>query len=277
MTTEEFQRDLRNYPALLGRQELKNSTITKYTSDVARFASYIGSRPRIDRRLVLSYKAYLEEHYKPNSINSYLTGLNRFWHTFGCAGLCVKNERIQKRCSLNHVLSLTDYYGLLTYASSHKKWKYYCLMRTLACTGIRVGELRHITWEALEQRSAVILHKNKVREICFSDSLCVILRHYCHERGITSGLIFCGRDPFRPLLPSSIWKTLKRFACRAGVDPLRVYPHSFRHLFAKTYMREVGNLTELSDLLGHSSIETTRIYTLETMDEKRSSLARLPL
>lgn len=226
---------------------------------------------------MIAYKAYLLSRYKPSSINSYLLSLNRYMAWSENPDLKLKLERIQRRCSLNHVLEMEDYQQLLTYAEHHGKWKYYYIMKTLAGTGIRVGELKYITKEAVEAGLASVRHKGKNREICIPEGLCRALLCYCAEHQITSGIIFTGRDGHSPLDESGVWKSLKRLAAAAKVDACRVYPHSFRHFFAKTYMREIGNLTELCDILGHSSIETTRIYTKESAREKRESLSRLSI
>ncbi len=258
-------------------KEIKEITIRKYERDIGKFLEYAVNSEVIGKDTVIQYKEFLKARYSPSSVNSYLVSLNRYLKWLDKPELAVRLERIQKRSSLNQVLELSDYHKLLSYVQKNGKWKYYCIMKTLAGTGIRVGELRYITCEALEERLAVISHKGKIREICIPDSLCELLRDYCRSKGIQSGIIFYGTDREKPMDVTGIWKGLKRIAAAAGVAPERVYPHSFRHLFAKTYMKEIGNIAELSDILGHSNIETTRIYTMETIAEKRACLERLSL
>ena len=277
MTKEELEGLLQAYSADLRREELGGNTIKKYLSDAQRFLRSVPPEENMDKLTVIRFKEKLRIKYKPSSVNSYLMGANHFLIWAGHPELTVKTERLQRSFSRECVLQQTEYRQLLAYARREGKDKYYYIMRTLAGTGIRVGELRYITREVLERRLAVIRHKGKIREICIPDSLCESLISYCEEQEIKSGPVFCGWQEGQALDESGVWKTLKRLADKAGVDPEKVYPHSFRHLFAKIYMQQIGNLTELSDILGHSNIETTRLYTLETMEEKRVSLERLAL
>lgn len=277
MTKDKMVKLWEDYAEQLRNQELKESSKRKYKRDIQRFLEFLPEEGKLQKDWVIAYKRYLTERYQPVSVNSYLMSVNRFLRCIDRTECVVKLEKIQKRYSLDHVLTIEDYDRLLFYAHIHGKKKYYCIMRTLAATGIRVGELRYITCEAVNQKMAVIHHKNKIRHIYLPDRLCSLLKEYQAWAKISEGCLFCGRDQGRPMDTSSIWKGLKRLAIKAGVDSEKVYPHSFRHLFARTYMKEIGNLAELSDLLGHSSIETTRIYTMGTAEEKRESLDRMRL
>lgn len=277
MKKNDIQALLPVYETHLRQEELKERTIQKYLSDIRRLQAFFPEETDIDKAAVIRYKAELKKRYRPASVNSYLIGLNQFFRWCGHPEWSVKTERIQKRSGLERALQQNEYHRLLAFARTEGKEKYYFLMKTLAGTGIRVGELAYITRETVEQRYVEIEHKGKIREICIPEGLAQALIGYCEAHQITGGPIFCGYEKGRPLDTTGIWKTLKRMAVQAGVDPDKVYPHSFRHLFAKTYMRQIGNLTELSDILGHSSIETTRIYTMETREEKRASLERLCL
>lgn len=277
MTKKELEKRLPDYAEELKLDELKESTVKKYLTDARRFLSFMEDECQIDKESVIHFKEMPRSRYKPASVNSYLRGVNHFLRWSDRPELTVKTERMQKSFSLEMVLQLREYQQLLAYARREGKEKYYYMMRTLAGTGIRVGELKCITREALENRFVVIHHKGKIREICISNSLCDELLQYCQLQGIQTGPVFYGWKQGTAINETGVWKALKRLAGKAGVDPKKVYPHSFRHLFAKTYMQQIGNLTELSDILGHSSIETTRIYTMETMEEKRASLERLTL
>lgn len=282
MRQEEMERRLSDYRKSLIREEKKEATVKKYLADIRHFLEFAkgqkaGVTGEVDKFLLIAYKEGLRSCYKPSSVNSRLSGLNRYLRWLGEEELIVKLDRIQKRCSLGCVLTVPEYRKLLDYAMTKGKTKYYCIMKTLASTGIRVGELQYITCEVLERQAAVISHKGKIREIYLPDGLCELLAEYCTGRGIQKGIIFSGWFSDRPLDVSGVWKTMKRMAAEAEVDPNKVYPHSFRHLFARTYMKKVGNLAVLSDILGHTSIETTRIYTMGTIEEIRESMAHVGL
>lgn len=159
------------------------------------------------------------------------------------------------------------------------KWekKQYYIMKTIAQTGIRIGELKYVTVEAVKEGSTVVWNKGKYRTVYFTDNLCHELLRYCMEIDCTTGVIFCGRENGKAITPGAVWKSLKYIARKVEVPEAMVYPHSFRHLFAKEYMRKVGDISELADLLGHSRLETTWIYTKTTSDEKRRKLELLDL
>ena len=164
---------------------------------------------------------------------------------------------MQKKCSVENVISRKEYQELLNYAKSSGRKKYYYIMRTLALTGIRVSELQYITVETLETGRVQVYNKGKIRDVYLPDVLIRELKKFCREEKENDGIIFRGR----------------------GGDPIKekVHPHSFRHFFAISYMERYGNLAELADLLGHTSIETTRIYTTSTVEEKRRKLNNLGL
>ena len=276
MNTEMIKMMLFSFEEDLKGNELKESTLEKYRHDMERFMIFTGEN-LIDRETTVSYREMLLLCYKPATAISYLMTVNRFFIWAGMGEYCAKLPKLQKRYSLDRTIDEEDYHHLLSYAGSHGKWKYYCIMRTLAGTGIRVGELCFVTCENVEKKSALISKKNKIREVYFTDELCRILKKYAGYEGIQRGCLFVGRNREKPMNNSAVWKALKRLASKCGVEPEKVYPHSFRHLFARTYMKKIGNLTELADILGHSSLETTRIYTMGTDEEKRSSLAVLGL
>ena len=150
-------------------------------------------------------------------------------------------------------------------------------MKTIAQTGIRISELKFVTFEAVKEGSALVWNKGKYRTVYFTSALQGELLEYCKDIGCTKGIIFCGRAKGKAITQGAVWKGLKYIARQADVPEEKVYPHSFRHLFAKEYMRKVGDIFELADLLGHSRLDTTWIYTKTTSDEKRSRLELLDL
>lgn len=277
MYTNTVEKLLHDFEDDIRQSEVQEKTLQKYRCDMERFFRFMGENDILEKEKIIEYKKMLLMCYKPTTAISYLMTVNRFLKWMGRTDCCVKLPRVQKRYSMDQAMSEADYRRLLAYAKSHGKWKYYCIMRTLAGTGMRVGELHLVTCESFEKKTVTISNKNKIREIYFTDELSGVLHEYANRCGIKEGPIFVGRENSRPLDCSSVWKTLKRMAARCGVNPDCVYPHSFRHLFARTYMKKVGNVTELADILGHSNLETTRIYTMGTREEKRITMAALGL
>jgi integrase len=268
---------LREYSAQLVTEELSERTRIKYVEDIMRYISYCGDANPMKKSSVIQYKQQLLRQYKVSTVNSYLISVNRFLGWLNRADCTVKTIRAQRKTGLENVLTFEEYTKLLAHCLKKQREKSYLLLRTLAGTGIRIGELAAITREAAEQKTATVIHKGKSRRIFLSGELSRLLLGYCKNRDITSGIIFRGKRENTALHPSGVWKSLKRIAAAAGVEADKVYPHSLRHLFAKIYMEKVGNIFELADLLGHSSVETTRIYALTTNAEKSRRVEELCL
>ncbi len=268
---------LDGYSRQLVIEELSKRTREKYLADIKRFFDFCGGECALDKQVVINYKQYLLQQYGVNTVNSYLISINRYLHWLNRADCAVRIVRTQRRTGIENVLSVAEYGKLLDFCRERRREKDYLLLRTLAGTGIRIGELGVITREAAEKKTTAVVNKGKSRRIFLSGELSRLLLGYCERNAILSGMIFCGKRKNTPLHPSGVWKSLKRMAVAAGVASEKVYPHSFRHLFAKTYMEKVGNIFELADLLGHSSVETTRIYALTSNDEKCKRIEALLL
>lgn len=189
--------------------------------------------------------------------------------------LLLKTVKIQKNTSLEDVLSKQEYEKMIEVAKKQKSWRNYMIIKVLAITGMRVGELQYLTTDTLKSGKITVMKKGKYREIYMPESLIKLLNEYCQKEKIDSGYLFFGRNREKPLDTTGIWKMLKKVAQKAGVNTQKVYPHSFRHMFAKTYMEITGNILDLADILGHSNVETTRRYTLTTIEEKRNVLEKL--
>ena len=175
-------------------------------------------------------------------------------------------------------MSVADYHAMLEHTRlSYRDRKWYLIMRCLGGLGIRVGELRFITREAVIAGYAEIFFKSKLRTILIPDELRSVLLTYCEEKETTGGSIFLNKRKTAPVDPSVIWRNLKRIAADSGVNKAEVYPHNFRHMFARTYMSVYNNIVDLADILGHSSIETTRIYTRTSKETQRKKLDKLGL
>ena len=226
-----------NYKNHLIDEEKSLATITKYIRDIEKFYQY-ADKKEVTKELVKLYKEELMKSYKPTSINSMLAALNQFFEYNGWLECKIKELKIQKRVFLEESkeLSKDEYKRLVNAARKQKNERLYVLLQAICSTGIRVSEHRYITVQALKDGYAQIYNKGKVREIFFSDDLKRILLKYCHKNKIEN----------------------------AKVERSKVYPHNLRHLFAVTYYNLKKDIARLADLLGHSSMDTTRIYTMSS-------------
>ena len=266
---------LEAYIAEMKLNELSSSTIAKYVADINQWLSI--APEKISKASILDYKENLCKNYKVASVNSKIISINRYLKWLGIKELTVKTKRIQNSSGLENMITKECYLKMLRYADARNKRKQYCIMKTIAQTGIRIGELKYVTVEAVKEGYTVVWNKGKYRTVYFTDNLCHELLIYCREIDCSTGVIFSGRENGSPITPGAVWKSLKYIERQVDVPETMVYPHSFRHLFAKEYMRKVGDISELADLLGHSRLETTWIYTKTTSDEKRRKLELLDL
>lgn len=258
-------------------EEKSPSTLEKYMRDVRVFAAWLGERTP-QKSLVLEYKANLINEFAPASVNSILSSLNSFFEFCGLLNLKVKLLKIQRQIFADHgrELSKKEYEKLLHAAYQKENKRLYYLMQTICSTGIRVSELRFITVDAVRCGQARINCKGKLRTVILPRQLCKILSQYIRERKITSGSVFVTKNG-KPLDRSNIWSDMKKLCESADVDSTKVFPHNLRHLFARTYYSLQKDVVRLADILGHSSINTTRIYTMETGEIHRSQIQKLGL
>lgn len=258
-------------------EEKATATIEKYIRDIMAFFMWLTGQ-ELCKMTVLDYKAYLSENYAPASVNSILSSLNSFFEFNGWHDLKVKTLKIQRQifAERNKELTKAEYERLLRAAKSAKNERLYYLMQAICSSGIRVSELKAITIEAITIGKSTIRCKGKMRIVILPKELCKMLRVYAKEQKITSGPVFVTRTG-KPLDRSSIWKMMKSLCESAGVDRDKVFPHNLRHLFARTYYSLQKDIVRLADILGHSSINTTRIYTMETGDIHRRQIQRLGL
>ena len=207
-----------------------------------------------------------------------LSSINAFFIFMGWYDLKVKTLKIQRRifADKSKELSKTEYERLLAAAKNKNNERLYYLMQTIASTGLRVSEIKYVTCEAVRQGQAVINCKGKIRQIFLPKKLCQMLKEYIKSRNIKSGAVFVSKNS-RPLDRSNIWKMLKDLCKSAGVSKDKVFPHNFRHLFARTFYSLQKDIVRLADILGHSNIETTRIYTMESGTEHIKQLQKLGL
>ena len=261
----------------LYEEEKSTNTVEKYLRDIRFFAKWLNERS-LDKTAVLEYKKFLCEKYALSSVNSILSSLNTFFSFFDHHTLKVKTLKIQKQifADKDRELTKTEYEKLLVVAKKAKNYRLYCLMQTIGSTGIRISELKFITCEAVKSGIAKINCKGKVRQILLSKHLCKMLKSYAKKMRIYSGSVFVSKSG-SPLNRSNIWKMLKKLCEIAGVSRKKVFPHNFRHLFARTFYSKQKDIVRLADILGHSSIETTRIYTMESGTEHIKLLQKLGL
>ena len=266
-----------NFKNFLIDEEKSHATLEKYMRDINAFREWLGTK-LIEKVTVLEYKAYLIENYAPASANSMLSSINSFFEFNEWHDLKVKMLKIQKQifADKNKELTKAEYERLLDAAKSKKNERLYYLMQTICSSGIRVSELRSITIEAIKARKATIKCKGKMRVVILPKELCKLLSEYAKEQKISSGPVFVTKTG-KPLDRSAIWKMMKQLCESAGVPKEKVFPHNLRHLFARTYYTIQKDIVRLADILGHSSINTTRIYTMETGDIHRRQIQKLGL
>ena len=265
---------LKNFRFELEEQGLSLSTRQTYLRSAERFIAYANGKT-ITRRLVQEYNHALDEKgFKAATINLNMIAVNKFLRFCDMEQCTVKVVRLQQRQSLNYVLEPEDYHKLLDYALESGREKYYMIMRTLAKTGIRISELRYITVEALDAGVTQVHNKGRYRDVYLPDGLIAELRRFCEKEQITRGSIFKGNKG-TPLSRKAVWKMLKKIADMTGIDKRKVHPHAFRHFFCISYMNKYGNIFELADFPGHVNVETTRIYSKSTTEQKRKRLDAL--
>ncbi len=266
---------IKNFKQYLYNEERSENTIQKYVRDIRFFREWLQGR-NIDKSAVIEYKKELCEKYAVKSVNSMLSSVNAFFVFMGWHDLKVKTLKIQ-RCIFadkSKELSKMEYERLLIAAKDKKNERLYYLMQTIASTGLRVSEIKYVTCEAVRQGQAVINCKGKIRQIFLPKKLCQMLKKYIKSRNIKSGSVFITRSG-KHLDRCAIWKMLKYLCESAGVSKDKVFPHNFRHLFARTFYSLQKDIVRLADILGHSSVETTRIYTMESGDGHMAQLQKL--
>lgn len=257
--------------------EKADATIQKYIHDIHYFAEYAKQRV-LDKNMLITYKSTLETIYAVRSVNSMLAALNAFFRYVGWNDLCVKQFKIQKEayCSEDKEITKAEYEALVKTAKQENNEKLSLVVQTICGTGIRVSELQHITIEAVKQGEAAVSCKGKIRKIFIVKALQKKLLRYARKQGITSGLLFVTKNG-KPLNRSNIWRQMKDLCVKAGVSPYKVFPHNLRHLFARTFYGIEKDIAKLADILGHSSINTTRIYIATTSAEHQRCMEKMRL
>lgn len=259
-------------------EEKSMATINKYCQDVKAFIRYTGEGVRVTKEQVIAYKNYLGENYEISSANSMLAAVNYFLRFLGCSECTVKAFKVQREPFRNKESELTveEYQRLLETARESGNERLCLIMQTICATGIRISELPFITVSAIYSRRAQVSLKGKTRTVILPLELCNKLRLYIKKKGISTGSVFVTRNG-KPVDRSNIHHDMKKLCQKAQVAETKVFPHNLRHLFAVTFYKLEKDICHLADLLGHSNINTTRIYTLISCEEQERQLDRLCL
>ena len=221
----------------------------------------------------MAYKEYLAKRYAPASVNSMLTAMNRFLRFIGREDMCVKLLKIQRQMFCREERELTkEEYQRLVKAAKDTRLSY--IIRTICGIGIRVSKLQYITVEAVRAGKATVSCKNKTRVIFIPKPVQKLLLEYIRKAGIKRGTVFVTKSG-RPLDRSNIWRDMRSLCQNANVSEKKVFPHNLRHLFARLFYSIDKDIVRLADLLGHASINTTRIYTIESGEKHRLGLERV--
>lgn len=266
------------FAAYLRAEERSTGTIEKYLRDVRAFAVWLSEQP-VTKEATAKWKEHLlQKNYAPTTINSMLAVVNCFFRFAGWEDCRVRFLKLQRRLFRDdsRELSRDDYEKLVSSAKELGRTRLALLMEAICATGVRVSEVKYLTVEAARQKRTDIALKGKIRTILLPNKLCRKLMKYAKTQKIVSGEIFLTRDG-NSLSRRQIWAEMKAVCKHAGVEATKVFPHNLRHLFARTFYKVTRDVAKLADLLGHSSIETTRIYLVSTGTEHARTLARLGL
>ena len=274
LTSEAIQ----NFKKYLREEEKSENTIEKYMRDVWVFTTYMNGA-EITKESIIAYKDKLiSESYAVRSINSMLASLNSlfsFLNWIDCRAKSIKLQR-QIYCPEEKELTKAEYMRLVNTAKQKGNERLNLILQTICGTGIRVSELQYITVEAVKNGEAIVSLKGKTRSVFIVKELKKKLLRYAAEQGITSGTIFITRTG-RPMSRTNIWREMKSLCESAGVNPQKVFPHNLRHLFARVFYSIEKDIAKLADILGHSSINTTRIYIISTGNEHRRRMEHMRL
>lgn len=255
---------IKGFSAYLREQEKSAATVEKYIRDIAALHEFLNERA-VTKGLLIEWKESLTKQYAATSVNTMLAAVNSFLDFAGWTDVKVKPLKIQRNlfCQAEKELTREEYLRLIRAARSSGNERLSLVLQTICSTGIRVSELQSITIEAIHAGRAVVHSKGKTRTIFLPEKLRRALMQYIRQQKRTYGPVFITKTG-KPLDRSNIWRDMKALCESAGVEPGKVFPHNLRHLFARTYYTMEKDLNRLADILGHSNVNTTRIYTMES-------------
>ena len=278
MKKEDLKAQLPSFLLEQGEEERSQNTLKKYKRNIEAFIDWLPEDADIDKAIAIEFKRHLLEDLKfsTNTINNYVITINKFLYWAGVENCKVKQLKKQHAASNSEVLSLADFKRLLRISKRIGQDDTYLIMKILAMTGIRIEELSFFTVENIKSNYIQVRNKGKERSIILRQDLAREIRHFCRDRNIKEGIIFFCKTKGKMIAKSTIWRRMQKIAGIARVNKNKVHAHSFRHLFAKMFLEEYnGSIAELADILGHNSLETTRIYAKSTDEEKRRKLERI--
>ncbi len=273
----EITAQLENFKQYLVSQEKSRATVEKYVRDVKMFAEFLGnSKPT--RETVIVYKIHLQNNYAARSVNSMLASINCLFEFLNRYDLRVKMLKLQQQifCPEEKELTKAEYARLCRAAERNHNNRLNLILQTICGTGIRVSELPYITVEAVRRGEAVVNCKGKTRTVFIVKDLKQKLLRYAAKQKINSGTVFVTRTG-KPISRTNIWREMKALCKQANVNPQKVFPHNLRHLFARVFYGIEKDIAKLADILGHSSINTTRIYIISTGSEHRKKMESMRL
>ena len=258
-------------------EERSVATVEKYIRDVTAFSAFADGA-EITKETVIVYKKHLQESYAVRSVNSMLASINSLFAFLGWHDLKVKSIKLQQQiyCPEEKELTKAEYARLCRTAERKHNERLNLILQTICGTGIRVSELQYITVEAVKQGEAVVNCKAKTRSIFIVKELKKKLLLYAQKQNIKSGMIFVTRTG-KPISRTNIWREMKALCEEANVNSQKVFPHNLRHLFARVFYDIEKDIAKLADILGHSSINTTRIYIISTGTEHRKRMENMRL
>ncbi len=268
---------IKAFVAYLQEEERSEATIEKYIRDIRCFAAFIGDQ-EITKQIVKAYKDTLSQRYAVASANSMIAALNSFLRFCGWHMFCVKQLKIQRQvyCSEEKELTRAEYIRLLSAASARRNERLNLIIQTICGTGIRVSELQYITVEAIQKGEAFVNCKGKNRRIFIISALKKKLLRYAKTKNIRKGMIFVTKSG-KAISRHNIWKEMKSLCKEAHVAESKVFPHNLRHLFARTFYAIERDIVKLADILGHASINTTRIYIVTSGAEHKRKMEYMRL
>ena len=258
-------------------EERSEMTIEKYIRDVKAFSVYT-QNTAVTKEIVIAYKKHLQENYAVRSVNSMLASINSLFAFLGWHDLRVKSLKLQQQvfCPEEKELTKAEYARLCRTAERKHNERLNLILQTICGTGIRVSELQYITVEAVKNGEAVVNSKAKTRSVFIVKELKQKLLRFAAEQNIKNGMIFVTRTG-KPISRTNIWREMKALCEEANVNPQKVFPHNLRHLFARVFYGIEKDIAKLADILGHSSINTTRIYIITTGNEHRQRMENMRL
>jgi site-specific recombinase XerD len=251
-------------------KELSQGTLKSYRVDLTTLEDFLAGEP-VTREKMKAYRDYLEAHYKPESTNHKIRTANMYLRWAGIDAT-IQNIRLVRDATFENVMTPADLRRMLRYADKLGDIRTKAIMETLVGTGIRIGELKFFTVDAVKEKHVIVDNKGSRRSIAIPKQVIQLLKQYCKKAGITSGVIFRTKRG-KPISNPQLWRSMQKISGAARVKKSKIHAHSFRHLFAINYLNRGGNILDLKEILGHRSLETTTIYTRTTTKELRRKMS----